>query len=124
MGCVLLVDDQEDARRTLGEILAGEGFAVRTAMDGEEALAHLRSPSPPDLVLLDLVMPGMDGWEFLRYKRADPGLAGIPVAVVSGADRTEQREAIDDAVGFFVKPINLRALIQLVDRYCPREGAE
>jgi CheY-like chemotaxis protein len=81
----LVVDDDPAAREALAAALAREGWAVSTAADGQEALARLREGPVPALVLLDLVMPGMDGWEFLRQREKDPALKAVPVVVVSAA---------------------------------------
>jgi serine/threonine protein kinase len=83
---VLVVDDDPAARDSLRKLLEREGYTVATAADGREALARLRAFPLPDLILLDLLMPVMDGWEFLREQRHDPALASVPVVVISGTD--------------------------------------
>lgn len=117
MARVLIVDDQEDARETMAELLEYAGHDVATAANGQEALTYLRGHSRPQLILLDLMMPVMNGWEFRRQQLADTGLADIPVAVVSGADRVEQKEAAFGAVTFFVKPVDIDSLLQTVAGY-------
>ena len=83
MAEVLVVDDEPDIRETVRTILESEGYRVRIASNGREALDLMRQGSPPGLVLLDLMMPEMDGYEVLEAMRNDRALASIPVTVVS-----------------------------------------
>lgn len=84
---VLVIDDDELARETLGDFLSNEGFLPLLASDGEEALELLGSASPrPGLIILDLGMPNFDGWQFRQEQACDPNLPPIPVIVVT-ADR-------------------------------------
>ena len=117
-GCVLVVDDQEDARTSLAEILRIEGYRVAAAADGQEALEYLRSHPSPNVILLDLMMPGMNGWEFRRRQLADPATAPIPVAVISGADLSEQNQSLLQAVGHFVKPLQIERVLETVAACC------
>jgi CheY-like chemotaxis protein len=90
---VLIVDDDEQTRDGLALVMEAAGHKVRTAANGLEALAAMRA-SPPDLVVLDLSMPTMDGWTFRMHQIEDPALAGVPVIVVSrGADGAERQAA-------------------------------
>src|SRR5436190_10082583 len=83
-GRVLIVEDDADLREMMCLLLAYEGFDVEAARDGVEALERLRSAAPrPQLILLDLMMPRMDGWEFCRKLAGEPGLEKIPVVVLS-----------------------------------------
>ena len=86
---VLIVDDQADARSMLGKILRDEGAQVREASTGDEAMAEI-SDSPPDLVLLDLMMPGMSGFEVVARIRAHPSSAAVPVVIVSAKELTAE----------------------------------
>lgn len=89
---VLVVEDQPEAAELIGSILRREGCEVLTARDGVEALELVRELPRPDLVLLDLELPIMDGRVFLEKLRSDPSLSGIPVVVVSeAADATTVR---------------------------------
>src|SRR6266496_6722379 len=80
---ILLVEDDRSIRDVLRAILEEEGYAVTTAENGRRALEHLRSGGAPDLIVLDLRMPIMDGWQFRAMQKADPVLATIPVLAVS-----------------------------------------
>lgn len=115
---VLIVEDDPDVRETLSEILDEEGYRVECAADGREALEHLRNGPRPKLILLDLMLPGMDGWEFRRRQRQDPALASIPVAVLSGIGDMGLHADYLDAVEYFPKPFDLQALITSVGHYC------
>lgn len=85
-GRVLIVEDERDIREALAEALAYEGYDVTVAANGREALRTLGDGPLPDVILLDLVMPEMSGWEFRQVQARDPALAGIPVVVVSASD--------------------------------------
>ncbi len=76
---ILLVDDDRDIRETLGEMLSEEGFVVEASWNGETALARLREGLHPDVILLDIMMPAMDGLTFRSFQRKEPALADIPV---------------------------------------------
>ncbi|PLS79555.1 MAG: response regulator, partial [Chloroflexi bacterium] len=83
---ILVVDDDSGIREALTDILEDEGYAVRSACDGQAALDLLRQQAePPALVLLDLMMPRMNGWQFRSEQRRDPALANIPVVVISAS---------------------------------------
>lgn len=86
MGTVLIVEDHCESRDALKQLVENDGCAVVTAGDGQEALNRVRSIPPPSLILLDLSMARMNGWEFLQHKTADPTIAGIPT-IVWCADR-------------------------------------
>jgi CheY-like chemotaxis protein len=83
---VLVVEDERDIREALAEALSYEGYDVAVASNGREALRALRGGPLPDVILLDLVMPVMSGWEFRQVQVDDPALSGIPVVVVSASD--------------------------------------
>ena len=120
---VLLVEDDDLIRQALTTILEVEGYAVLTAADGEEALRRLQGPQPPDLILLDLMMPGMDGWQFRREQRQDRALASIPVVVFSAVDLAEQKAAGLGAAGHLEKPVEPRKLLATIRRLCGPAGA-
>ncbi|WP_257458549.1 response regulator [Archangium lipolyticum] len=112
---MLVVDDDPDILEALSEILEAEGFEIRRARNGKEALERLE-PDPPQLILLDLMMPVMDGWEFAQRMRQKPNVANIPLIVLS-ADRNVGSKATDiGAVGHLAKPFELNDLLEMVRR--------
>jgi CheY-like chemotaxis protein len=111
---VLLVDDEPDVRDLLGEMLEHEGYRVATARDGAEALAKLRDPPAPHLIILDLVMPGMNGWDFLDERSRRPELADIPVLVLSGAADVGRQVHAPNTVAA-QKPLEARELLTTID---------
>ena len=121
---ILVVDDDPDILDALSEILEGEGYRVRRARNGREALERLE-PVPPQLILLDLMMPVMDGWEFANRLRA-AGLqpaSNVPIIVLS-ADRNVGSKARElGAVGHLSKPFELGELLQLLDAHLPHQHA-
>lgn len=114
---VLVVDDDPYIREALAEVLEDEGYPVVTAGDGEEALDRLGRSSPPSLILLDLRMPGMSGWELRRRLLAEPRLAGIPVVLLSADSRLEEAQAVLGAAGSLRKPPSLDELLAAVGRF-------
>jgi CheY-like chemotaxis protein len=82
---VLIVDDDRDIRETLGELLIEEGFAVEAALDGRTALARLEAGFRPDVIVLDLWMPGMDGLTFRAWQRENPAFTQIPVIGITAS---------------------------------------
>jgi CheY-like chemotaxis protein len=117
---VLLVDDHEEARDALAMLLRNEGFAVREASDGQEALDALYDGPRPCLVVLDLMMPGMDGWEFRRRQLRSPLFARIPTVVLSGHANLSAAASGLSAHEVMTKPVVLGRLLELVRDYCPR----
>ncbi len=108
-----MVDDDPDILEALSEILESEGFAIRQARNGQEAL-ELLERRPPNLILLDLMMPVMDGWEFAERIRGRVDWAQIPVIVLS-ADRNIGGKARElGALGYLAKPFELSDLLSLV----------
>jgi CheY-like chemotaxis protein len=110
---VLIVDDDPDLLDVTSFVIEGEGMAVETARNGEEALAVLGSGRLPALVLLDLMMPVMNGWEFLTAVANDPLLNPIPIVVLSAGDHDE----IAGALEILSKPMDLKELLRVVERY-------
>ena len=111
---ILIVDDDRDIRETLCELLEDRGFAVVTAATGADALRLLRAGEVrPSLILLDLMMPVVDGYGFLAAQRADPLLAGLPVAVITAGHGVDQ-ERIGPGVLVLRKPMHLRELLAIV----------
>jgi len=112
MTSVLVVDDDTDIREAVAEVLAGEGYQVLGAGDGAEALTKCRA-FHPSLVLLDLMMPGMNGWEFRAAQASDPELRQIPVGVLSALGRVVGLEA----QGLIQKPFDLEELLDAVKQH-------
>lgn len=112
---ILIVDDDEDIRAVLGLILRAQGHRVDEAADGMDALARLRRGREPGLVLLDLMLPRLDGEGLIRAMRNDPRLAGIPVCIVSGHHAARDKAQELGSVACLVKPIELDQLTALVD---------
>ena len=110
---VLTVDDDPDLLEVTSFVIEQEGMAVETARNGEEALAFLRTGRRPSLVLLDLMMPVMNGWEFLNEVSKDPPLSQIPIVVLTAAEHVQ----VTGAVEVLSKPMDLVALIRVVERY-------
>ena len=113
---VLIVEDDEDLREMMAQLLTLEGFQTATVANGREALEYLHQASKPDVILLDLMMPVMDGWEFRRRQREDPQLADVPVVVLSALDQS--RAADLDGAAFLKKPLDFDRLLELVRHYC------
>jgi two-component system chemotaxis response regulator CheY len=109
---VLLVDDDADIREALSEMLRYEGFVVATAQDGSEAIGWLREQRLGSCaIVLDLMMPVMDGNEFLLAKRADPGLVAFPVVVVTASAGALKVDPTPDVKACLSKPIDLDRLL-------------
>jgi CheY-like chemotaxis protein len=119
-GGVLVVEDDEDIRADLTAILRVKGFTVDEAANGKEALARMHNGTSPCVIVLDLMMPVMNGWELRQVMRQDQQLAAIPVIVVSGKGRIapEEEEVLAPAA-VLVKPFELSELLALVARFCP-----
>jgi CheY-like chemotaxis protein len=114
---VFIVEDDRDTREMIGRFLEFEGYAVESATNGRQALEQLDEGKRVCVILLDLMMPVMDGWEFRRRQVSDSSLRKIPVIVVSaaGRDRLAQIEANE----YLSKPVDLEDLLEHVQRYCP-----
>ena len=112
---VLVVDDDPSIQGFLAEALADEGYDVRTAANGRDALAILEGWRP-GLILLDLMMPEMDGWAFRTEQRTMPGVSDVPVIVLS-ATRDLSAKACDlDPAHVFSKPFDLEELLATIER--------
>jgi CheY-like chemotaxis protein len=114
---ILVVEDDADLREALSEVLRDEGYAVAMAADGREALDLLRRESRPSLILLDLTMPVMNGWQFRDAQRQDPDLSGIPVVVLSASDRLAEKMGPLGVADYVRKPIELSGLLRMIERY-------
>jgi CheY-like chemotaxis protein len=118
-GVVLLVEDDQDLRDTMVALLRLHGHQVETASDGAEALTWLGQPQArPCVVLLDLMMPGMNGFDLRARMTADPHLAAIPVVVITGAGVLAEQRAADLQAEILKKPVGMSTLLDTVSRYC------
>ena len=115
---ILIVEDDLDIREALTHILEFEGYHVTCVGNGQEALDYLRANPNPSLILLDLMMPVMDGWQFRAEQVKDPNLAKIPVVIVSADGRVYQKAATIGASGYLKKPVELEVLLNTVQRCC------
>jgi CheY-like chemotaxis protein len=114
---ILVVEDDEDAREAMVALLQMKGYRAVPAGNGKEALDYLQRAPVPDLILLDLWMPVMDGWEFRQHQKQDPRLSTVPVVVVTAlSDRTDV-----DADEIIIKPVDVEHLLTTVSHYCRRE---
>jgi CheY-like chemotaxis protein len=113
---VLIVEDDDSAREALSDCLEMEGFSVAAARNGREALDYLQNAPPPKVILLDLYMPVMTGWEFREAQKKDAAIADIPVVVVTafGSGMTKQI----DANVIMHKPLDLDRLLTVIRDYC------
>jgi len=113
---ILIVEDHPTMREAMRLVLEGEGFAIQEAADGEAALAAIHA-SPPDLLFLDLNIPGTSGTGVLEAVRADPACAEVRVIVVTAAGEESRAEALRlGADEYFTKPFSPTALLQTVER--------
>jgi CheY-like chemotaxis protein len=115
-GTVLIVEDEADAREALSEILEIEGFEVATASHGAEAWQYLQDSPPPCLIILDMMMPVMDGRQFRALQLQDPWLAKIPVVVISAFSSSSIADLHPLAV--IRKPLDVDTLLQVVEANC------
>jgi CheY-like chemotaxis protein len=105
---ILIIDDDAGSRKALAEVLSDEGYTVATVSDGAEGLGYLRDGHRPRVILLDLMMPGVDGWDFRAEQKRDPELAQIPVIAISAAGK------LLDAEYSLRKPIAIESLLKLL----------
>jgi len=115
---VLIVEDDDDVRAALAAFLEGEGHEVTEAAHGAEALKRMRDTGGICLVVLDLWMPVMDGWQFRAAQKQDPALARVPVVVITADDRAKQRTRDFGEAGWMTKPIDFGRLLELVNAHC------
>lgn len=112
---ILIVEDEQIIRENLKALLELEGYPVFTANNGEEGLRILRTMPHPCLVLLDLLMPVMNGMEFLEGKSHEDAIAPIPVCVVSGV---AEKPDMSNVAAYVKKPIEFECLLRFVRKFC------
>jgi CheY-like chemotaxis protein len=115
---ILVVDDEAETRQLICKVLTEEGYKVDQEANGYAALVYLRvAPSLPCVILLDLMMPLMNGWDFLRAQQDHPLLASIPTVVISAVGTFATATVLGAQEGL-AKPIDLNRLVAVVGRYC------
>ena len=113
---IMIVEDDHDIREALREALEMEGYQVQMACNGQEGIEILAKTEAPCLILLDLMMPILDGWEFRKLQKKDDKISAIPVVVISAlADKASD---LIDANVFIKKPVELDTLIKTVKMFC------
>jgi CheY-like chemotaxis protein len=115
---VLVVDDDPGIQMSLEDVLVDCGYSVAVAENGRDALDYLRRSPAPDVVLLDLMMPVLDGWGFRVAQREDPALRDIPVIVMSAGAHAAAVEELG-AAAFIRKPFSLDDLLALIAHHAP-----
>ncbi len=114
---ILVVDDDADILLSITDSLTDAGYAVITALNGMEALERLRQGARPALILLDLMMPLMDGFEFLALRRREAVWVAIPVVILSADPSAREKAAAESVSGYLQKPIKLQRLLDTVAKY-------
>ena len=118
---VFVVEDDRDIRESVVEVLEDEGYVVSAASDGREGLLLLRRATPkPDLILLDLMMPIMNGFQFREEQRKDPELSAIPVVVITADVNARAKAESLGAAGFVQKPVKIQPLLDIIEQHLPR----
>jgi len=120
LGCqaILVIDDDVDVREALTEILSDEGYDVIGVGSGREALAYLHAATRPSLILLDMMMPEMDGWQLRLELRKDPALAQIPVVILSAHDDVRNAALALGATDYLRKPLRAESVLEVAERFC------
>jgi CheY-like chemotaxis protein len=120
---ILIIDDDDDAREVMGLILREQGYDVEAAVDGADALARLRTMDRPEVILLDMMMPRVDGEHFLSAMKRDKKLMDIPVYIISGHPAAREMADALGAAGCLVKPIELDQILAAIGRIASRRSA-
>ena len=115
---VLIVDDDHDMRSALSETLEMEGHQTACVSNGQEALDHLRTGDAPCLILLDLMMPVMNGWQFRERQLENRALAGIPLVVITADGNAASKARELSADDYLRKPLRPEELLATVAKYC------
>ncbi|MEW6056266.1 MAG: response regulator [Bdellovibrionota bacterium] len=115
---IFVVEDDEDIARNIVDLLEAEGYTVEHACDGKVALEKLRAcRNLPDLILLDLMMPTMDGFRFRQEQESDPRFGAIPVVVMTADGHIEAKKQKIGAKAFVRKPIDIDTILGVVERF-------
>jgi CheY-like chemotaxis protein len=113
---VLIVEDDPDVAAALAEVLEAAGFCPVVASNGREALDRLKQHAWPSVILLDMMMPVMDGWAFRREQERMSGAAAIPIVVLTADGGAREKAAALRAHGHLSKPVSIDALLREVER--------
>jgi len=115
---ILIVEDDSALREALAQVLADEGYDLLRARDGLEAVNCLKKGNRPDVILLDLSMPVVNGWEFRMFQKRDPDLAQIPVILITAGGYTREEVAWLEPSALLPKPLDLPLLLSIIRRFC------
>ena len=116
---VLVVEDDQEVRDAIAEVLEDSEYRPLPAANGAEALERLRTATPqPCVILLDVMMPTMDGWQFRAAQQSDPAMKDIPVVLLSAHTDVKSAAAQMQVAGFLPKPVAIDKLLQTVERFC------
>jgi twitching motility two-component system response regulator PilG len=122
---VMIVDDSPTVRKLVTVTMERQGHRVITAADGYEAVDRVREDGVPDLILLDITMPGVDGYQLCKFFKQNTTTAHTPVVMLSGKDGffSKVRGKMAGSTEYITKPFKPESLLQLVDKYCRPKGA-
>src|SRR5207302_1414755 len=116
-----VVEDDEGVREGLSGVLRGEGYEVVTTRDGQAAMDYLKSATAPRMIILDFMMPRMDGWAFLKQIRENEQLLGVPVLGMSASHGLADRRTVPSELSaFFRKPFHVEAMLRSIEQHCGR----
>jgi CheY-like chemotaxis protein len=115
---ILVVEDDSALREALSQVLSDEGYDMLSARDGLEAVNCLKKGNRPDVILLDLSMPVVNGWEFRMFQKRDPDLARIPVILITAGGYTREEVAWLEPSALLPKPLDLPFLLSAVRKFC------
>jgi CheY-like chemotaxis protein len=115
---ILIVEDDSALREALAQVLTDEGYELLSARDGLEAVNCLKKGHRPDVILLDLSMPVVNGWEFRMFQKRDPDLADIPVILITAGAYSRDEVAWLEPSALLHKPLDLPYLLSVIRQYC------
>ncbi len=115
---ILIVEDDAALLEALGQVLIDEGYDLLSARDGLEAVNCLKKGNRPEVILLDLSMPVVNGWEFRMFQKRDPDLAQIPVILITAGGYTREEVAWLEPSALLPKPLDLPLLLSIIRRFC------
>ena len=115
---ILIVEDDSALREALAQVLSDEGYELFSARDGLEAVNCLKKGNRPDVILLDLSMPVVNGWEFRMFQKRDPELARIPVVLITAGGYSREEVAWLEPSALIPKPVDLDVLLAVIRRFC------